>query len=179
MGNPTPVDATDPAGPRRPDGWSRAPHTDRHAPNEASQLQVADTSGAAWLVDRRSCGIVVGRGMVARHGVVGQRVDLDVGVANSLFDMFTDLATHTRQDCVAHLKDQNARFAPKRASFEGVAQQIRHLRRKFHTTSAGTDYSESQSTLGILGRQIRRNVVERVDHSVPERVCVSNLAEGN
>ena len=108
-----------------------------------------------------------------------QCVNFDVRFAQCILDKLANLPAHSGDDLVAHLNYQHAWFAPQRASFESIAQQVGHLCRELHAAGARADDCESQRALRVLRRKIRRHAVERVNHCSPQLIGVGNLAEGN
>jgi hypothetical protein len=78
---------------------------------------------------------------------------------------------------LAHLDDEDAGLAAQTAPAKGVAQQVRHLRRKLDAARACADDDEGRGAAGILRRGIGRDSVERGDHPATQIVRVPNLAK--
>src|SRR5205085_11892274 len=99
-----------------------------------------------------------------QHARVG--VKLDAGFLQRLFDEGAYLVAHAGHDVLAHLDDHHTRLATERTSFESIAQQVCHLRRKLNTARTAADDSEGQSALSFFGRGVGWNVVERIGHTL-------------
>jgi len=54
-------------------------------------------------------------------------VDFYARFAQRLLDKFTNFPTHARNNLVAHLYDEHARFTSQRPALKSIAQQVCHL----------------------------------------------------
>jgi hypothetical protein len=104
--------------------------------------------------------------------------DLDALLCEHALDGRADAFVHAGDDPVGHLDDDDARLAAQPPPFEGVAQEVGHLRRKLDAGGAAAHDDEGGGAARVLRRGVWRDAVERFDHARAQRVGVADFAEG-
>src|SRR6266496_674647 len=81
------------------------------------------------------------------------RVDLNPTFFQCLFDILADLLSHAGYKPIGHLNYYHARFAPQRATFYCIAQEVRHLCRELDAAGPSAHNREGQCAMRILRRE--------------------------